>query len=449
MKISLDSKNNTTGSKACIQPKLTVNTPGDRYEQEADAMAKLVMRKPIQQASAMSEIGMISRSIQGKGPSGEKNEKDSMPQMRKTDSGSGGFHASPGLISQLGSSNGRGTPLPFQTRSFMENAFSTDFSQVRVHTEGQAAEMSNEIQAKAFTHSQDIYFNSGEYNPQSREGKELLAHELTHTLQQEKGTIHRQMKYPKPLTDKEKTLQKYFAELSIMDELKRPFAEKVAQEYMKRYEVEVKTPAVVNQTSDKQAISTYKWEPKMSSAPSPQPYSATTYSGGLSSYAPPVFKPNEYQVTQALMYAMDMKKIGKGNTLADWKWEWKDASEKKTKDEKIDEGINQVIDEVIGNGTEKVVKKTVEYGAKFISNRLLQATVLLFPPAYEAYCLITGIFELFELIKTFSEPSGQKLTKTQEQNALIVEDVKAWMRGVEAVEEFQKNPHYSVTLSIK
>ena len=151
---------------ATIQPKLMVNAPGDRYEQEADAMAERVMRMPMQQTPAKPVTGMIARSIQ-----------------RKTNS-DGGFQAPPGLVSQLGSSKGGGSPLPEGTRSFMENAFSADFSQVRVHTGGQAAEMSEGIQAKAFTHREDIYFSQGQYNPHTREGEGLLAHELTHTLQQ-------------------------------------------------------------------------------------------------------------------------------------------------------------------------------------------------------------------------------------------------------------------------
>ncbi|MBK6730899.1 MAG: DUF4157 domain-containing protein [Bacteroidetes bacterium] len=74
----------------------------------------------------------------------------------------------------------------------MENAFSTDFSAVKIHTDVQASEMSKGINAKAFTYGNDIYFGEGQYNVDSGEGKHLLAHELTHTLQQniDSGLLH-------------------------------------------------------------------------------------------------------------------------------------------------------------------------------------------------------------------------------------------------------------------
>lgn len=92
--------------------------------------------------------------------------------------GSGGFS------SQLNASRGRGSPMDSSTRTFMESRFGTDFSGVKIHTDGQAADMNDQIHAKAFTHKNNIYFNQGEYNPGSDSGKRLLAHELTHTIQQ-------------------------------------------------------------------------------------------------------------------------------------------------------------------------------------------------------------------------------------------------------------------------
>jgi hypothetical protein len=74
----------------------------------------------------------------------------------------------------------------------MENAFSTDFTSVKIHTGSQAAEMSKGISAKAFTYGNDIYFDEGQYNPASAQGRHLLAHELTHTMQQG-GEIGRQI----------------------------------------------------------------------------------------------------------------------------------------------------------------------------------------------------------------------------------------------------------------
>ncbi|MCM8529078.1 MAG: DUF4157 domain-containing protein, partial [Lentisphaeraceae bacterium] len=86
--------------------------------------------------------------------------------------------------SQLNSAKGGGKTLDKNTQTEMESGFGADFSGVRVHTGQNAAQMSQSIGARAFTHGNDIYFNSGQYNPESREGKHLLAHELTHTVQQ-------------------------------------------------------------------------------------------------------------------------------------------------------------------------------------------------------------------------------------------------------------------------
>lgn len=84
----------------------------------------------------------------------------------------------------LAASKGGGNPLPDNTRNFMENRFSADFSNIRVHNNSGAQQMSTQIQAHAFTHANDIYFNNGKYSPDTSGGKTLLAHELTHTIQQ-------------------------------------------------------------------------------------------------------------------------------------------------------------------------------------------------------------------------------------------------------------------------
>lgn len=79
---------------------------------------------------------------------------------------------------------GGGSTLPNDTRSAMESGIGANFSQVKIHTDSNAAQLSDSIGAQAFTHGNDIYFNEGKYDPKSTEGKHLLAHELTHTVQQ-------------------------------------------------------------------------------------------------------------------------------------------------------------------------------------------------------------------------------------------------------------------------
>ena len=111
--------------------------------------------------------------------------------MRKAEAGNSNMSVSSSFASSLNASKGNGSPLPQVTKSFMENAFSADFSGVKIHTGTQASEMSKGINAKAFTYRNDIYFNSGQFSPNADSGKYLLAHELTHTIQQQNNQIHR------------------------------------------------------------------------------------------------------------------------------------------------------------------------------------------------------------------------------------------------------------------
>ncbi|WP_423147175.1 DUF4157 domain-containing protein [Rubrolithibacter danxiaensis] len=92
--------------------------------------------------------------------------------------------ASDELSSRIETAKIGGTALSTSTLSFMESRFNADFSGVRIHTNSDAVQLSEELNAHAFTVGNDIYFNAGNYSPETTEGKKLLAHELTHTLQQ-------------------------------------------------------------------------------------------------------------------------------------------------------------------------------------------------------------------------------------------------------------------------
>ena len=85
---------------------------------------------------------------------------------------------------QLNSSKGAGRELPPDTRVFMEGRFKSDFRAVRIHTGPTAERLSGAIHARAFAHGGDVFFNRGQFDPDSAQGKTLLAHELTHTIQQ-------------------------------------------------------------------------------------------------------------------------------------------------------------------------------------------------------------------------------------------------------------------------
>jgi outer membrane protein OmpA-like peptidoglycan-associated protein len=101
----------------------------------------------------------------------------------------GGSTAGPQLSSRIQNAAGKGRPLPGKTRAEMESAFGVGFGGVNVHTDAGAVQMNKELGAQAFTHGRDVYFNSGKYRPESSEGKRLLAHELTHVVQQGGGGL--------------------------------------------------------------------------------------------------------------------------------------------------------------------------------------------------------------------------------------------------------------------
>ncbi|HYH57463.1 MAG TPA: DUF4157 domain-containing protein [Anseongella sp.] len=92
---------------------------------------------------------------------------------------------------------GRGKPLPDGARDFMEQRMGADFSQVRIHADPKAEQLSQKLNAQAFTYGSDIYFNRGKFSPQTSGGKRLLAHELTHVIQQQ-GSVQRVQRYSEP-----------------------------------------------------------------------------------------------------------------------------------------------------------------------------------------------------------------------------------------------------------
>ncbi|WP_153801256.1 eCIS core domain-containing protein [Foetidibacter luteolus] len=170
-------------SSSFFQPKLQVNTPGDVYEQQADAMADHVMRTG---ADAISQpfFKPSINAVQRKCAHCEEVEKK-LQRKEKSDS----ENTSGLLLDSYVSGLGGGQPLSNESRSFFEPRFGFDFSNVRVHTDAIAAKSAQSVNALAYTTGNNIVFNSGQYSPQTDAGKKLLAHELTHTIQQG-STIH-------------------------------------------------------------------------------------------------------------------------------------------------------------------------------------------------------------------------------------------------------------------
>jgi len=179
----------TNFAAPAVQFKLAIGAINDPLEHEADAMADKVMRMPVAAFSISSGGG---KAIQRKCTDCEEEEKVQrrpLASFIQTKGSSVCTTASEAISNRVNESKGRGNAMDNNTESFMQSRFGADFSDVKIHTGADATQMNRELGAKAFTVGNDIYFNEGQYNPVSAEGKHLLAHELTHTVQQESGKV--------------------------------------------------------------------------------------------------------------------------------------------------------------------------------------------------------------------------------------------------------------------
>ena len=211
----------TIGNRAVnrfIQAKLKVSQPGDEGEREADQVAEQVMRKPspatvsgsastpkissapiqrqpLSEEEPPEEEGVVqtkqaSASVlsedQTKKPDEEERKKHKEDDKTIQAKGQAGEapSVSANVESQIKGMQGSGDPLPDNMRTHFESQFGQDFSEVRVHKGAQAGETAKAINAKAYTIGKDIVFGAGAYAPEMAEGQKLLAHELTHVVQQ-------------------------------------------------------------------------------------------------------------------------------------------------------------------------------------------------------------------------------------------------------------------------
>ena len=145
-----------------------------KEEEENPVQKKEKEEEPVQKKADEKE-----EPVQAKCDDCEKEEKvQSKSETSKTKKNNGS------LETKLDRSKGSGNPMNTDIKQEMESGFGADFSKVNIHTDSTAVQMSDELGAQAFTHGNDLYFNNGKYDPNSKEGKHLLAHELTHTVQQ-------------------------------------------------------------------------------------------------------------------------------------------------------------------------------------------------------------------------------------------------------------------------
>jgi hypothetical protein len=179
--LKLQRKIGNRAVSALIQTKLRVGPAGDAFEQEADRVADRVMRMPANAAVgvATARAGRFKDArLQRRPADDEVREGWLQPKAQ-------GPTNAPVSVEQglTGLTEGGSTMRP-ALRDAMESAFDADFSGVRIHTGGSAERLNRDLGAHAFTHGRDIFFNAGQYRPDTSDGRRLLAHELTHVLQQ-------------------------------------------------------------------------------------------------------------------------------------------------------------------------------------------------------------------------------------------------------------------------
>ena len=199
-----------------VQAKLTIGEAGDKYEQEADRVASQVVKQinspeaakssqgqsvqrqeepeeELQRQPSISEIQRVPLPLEVQReamPEGEELQAMSILQRREAIAGG---EATTDMESAINSARGSGQPLEAGLQQSMGQAMRADFSGVKVHTDAQSDQLNQSIQAKAFTTGQDVFFRQGAYDPGSRGGQELIAHELTHVVQQNGGAVQRSL----------------------------------------------------------------------------------------------------------------------------------------------------------------------------------------------------------------------------------------------------------------
>jgi hypothetical protein len=187
---NIDNRNNISEVHHNIQTKLKVSQPGDDYEQEADRVAEQVMRMPSLKQPYFSTISDDdeNKKIGRKCKSCEDEEDSEKFKISRKENSylSNRVEASENAAIEISNTKGQsGSSLDTSTREFMESRFGYDFTNVRIHTNDRAAKSAKSVNALAYTTGNDIIFDYGKYDPYTDVGKKLLAHELTHVIQED------------------------------------------------------------------------------------------------------------------------------------------------------------------------------------------------------------------------------------------------------------------------
>jgi hypothetical protein len=180
-----------------VQAKLEIGRTDDRFEQEADRVAAEVLRMPaapvttapaVVPGAAPAVQRLCSECEEKLHRQAAENEEEEPLQAKVA--GAGRPALTPQIASSIGTATtGGGQPLPAAVRSYFEPRFGHDFGPVRIHTGRDAAKSAQLLHAKAYTIGRHIVFGEGRYAPATDDGRSLLAHELTHTVQQADGRV--------------------------------------------------------------------------------------------------------------------------------------------------------------------------------------------------------------------------------------------------------------------
>ena len=162
-------------AKALTEPKLQ-----KQEEEEEEAQAKTMAdAKRRKQKQKKKQLHKLEEEKEEEELQTKTNNKQTVRSSQTADSG-----VNSATAKRISERQGSGQAMDADTKHFMEANFHKDFSNVRIHNDKEANNLSHQLHAQAFTLKQDIYFNTGKYNPGSKSGKHLLAHELTHVVQQ-------------------------------------------------------------------------------------------------------------------------------------------------------------------------------------------------------------------------------------------------------------------------
>lgn len=197
----------SSGPAVQLQSALRVSSPKDSAEVEAESTARKVMSMSTPEAT-VTATGAGGAGLQRK-PGVEEKLKDGPPRRMQSPhvarfadavglmqrKAEGQPNVASNVAADIANSGSSGAPLPLSVRRFMEPRFKADFSGVRIHTGAKAAQLSRQLNAQAFTVGNQIFFGKDRFRPESADGQELIAHELTHTIQQgaaqQQPTVHR------------------------------------------------------------------------------------------------------------------------------------------------------------------------------------------------------------------------------------------------------------------